>query len=242
MQNEPMGLERELKRLAGVVSRLEDRIAAVEDELAAERRAREALEERLAGRERAGRHGASSEPARPEPAALASEDDPQRLRSVLADWGFGARSRQKTSTEAPAWPARSPAPQPVAKAPAASSAPPKPSAPTFSEIEAPSSSPAPQASPPPPKVAVTRPPFNALAPTVMDALERDGTITPGQRETLRMIYVRFFPDAAPNPAVTLAEGTTVGDVLETDPNLQHGQREALRTMYNSFGVHRRKAT
>jgi hypothetical protein len=76
----------------------------------------------------------------------------------------------------------------------------------------------------------------------MDALARDADLTPGQRETLRVVYVRFCPDARANPAATLPEGATVGDVLETDPNLQHGQREALRTMYDSFGAHRRKPT
>lgn len=242
MQNDTVDVEAELRRLAGAVARLEERLAATERELAAERAAREALEERLAGLDRAGRRGGSGELVRPERAAPARDDEPGRLQSVLADWGFGAKSRQKPSAEASPKPARSPEPGP---GPAARpSAPSMPPTPRVAEVAAPAAAPEPEPKPkePPPRVAAARAPFDTSAPTVLDALERDATITPGQRETLRMIYVRFFPDAAPNPASTLPEGATVGDVLETDPNLQHGQREALRTMYHSFGAHRRKAT
>jgi hypothetical protein len=242
MRDDAFDQEAEVRRLAGVVGRLEARIAAVEDELAAERRAREALEDRLAGLDREGRRSASSAPVRPEPAATATGDDPGRLKSVLADWGFGAKSRQKPSAESPPRPARTsaPGPAPAARASIESSASPQPATPRVPEIQAPPTSPPPHQSPPPARAPTPRQPFNTSAPTLIDALERDPTITPGQRETLRMIYLRFFPDAVPNPEMTVAAGTTVDDVLETDPNLQHGQREALRTMYNSFGAHRRK--
>jgi hypothetical protein len=235
----------ELKRLGGIISRFDDRLAAVEAALEEERRAREALEERLAVLDRGGRRPASFEPARPEPSTTARDDDPDRLKSVLADWGFGARTRQKAATETPAAPAKSPAPGPApAKAPVASVVAPKLPTPKVPETRAP----APAATPPKvsapkpvaPKPAAPKPPFDSSVPTVLDALERDATLTEGQRDILRMTYRRFWSDAMPNPKAVLPEGATVGDVLKTDPNLQYGQREALLTMYNSFGANRRK--
>jgi hypothetical protein len=68
-------------------------------------------------------------------------------------------------------------------------------------------------------------------PTLLDALERDPSLTSGQREAMRLIYVRF----APHVVVAATEGQLdAGELLERDPNLNEGQRETLRTVFRRF--------
>jgi len=96
-----------------------------------------------------------------------------------------------------------------------------------------------------PEARASKPPPSAKAspavafdgPNVLDALEVDPHLSPGQRETLRGIYVRFAP-AVRRGETRLASGTTVDEILEKDQNLKRGQKEAIRTMYDTF---RRKA-
>lgn len=74
-------------------------------------------------------------------------------------------------------------------------------------------------------------PALADVPNLLDALARDPSLNPGQRETLRLIYVRFAPQAIPGAG---SEPLDLGVVLEQDPNLNEGQRETLRLVYRRF--------
>ncbi len=69
-------------------------------------------------------------------------------------------------------------------------------------------------------------------PTLLDVLDTDPTLNPGQRETIRTIYVRFAP--AVQPAPKAPEGLTLAAALKGDPNLNDGQRETLRIVIERF--------
>lgn len=71
----------------------------------------------------------------------------------------------------------------------------------------------------------------AGGPNLLDALARDPTLNQGQRETLRLIYVRFAPQVTTGPG---DDPLDLGVVLEQDPNLNEGQRETLRLVYRRF--------
>ncbi len=87
-------------------------------------------------------------------------------------------------------------------------------------------------------VATTKPQAPVVAaaplsgPTLLDVLDRDPTLNPGQRETVRTIYVRFAPTVQPAPGAP--EGLTLAAALEGDPNLNDGQRETLRIVIERF--------
>lgn len=79
-----------------------------------------------------------------------------------------------------------------------------------------------------------RPASNA-GPSVLDVLDSDPSLSPGQRDTIRLIYQRFAPDVT--PARTKASSTvSVLEVLDRDPNLTRGQMETIRTVLDTYSA------
>jgi len=70
--------------------------------------------------------------------------------------------------------------------------------------------------------------------TVLDALDADPTLDPGQRETIRAMYGRFAPKVTKSQDVPAEQPLRVRDVLDQDSNLNRGQREAIRAIYDQF--------
>lgn len=74
----------------------------------------------------------------------------------------------------------------------------------------------------------------SIGPTLLDVLEMDPRLNPGQRETIRVVYSRFAPKVGRCAPEALNMDLSVLDALERDPNLNRGQRETIRTMYTQF--------
>jgi myosin heavy subunit len=76
------------------------------------------------------------------------------------------------------------------------------------------------------------PPPEATGPTVLDVIDSDPTLNRGARETIKMVYQRFAPQASTFGSAD--DGLTIVDVLDQDPNLNRGQRETILTMYHTY--------
>lgn len=157
------------------------------------------------------------------------EEPPRRTRG--GSWGTPASSagmdafagafKRKAVDPSP--------PRPVTRAPEPSPPPPV-AAPRPADLVASRPSPAPAPGP-----AITepapRPRPAAGGVNVLDALARDASLNQGQRETLRLIYVRFAPQVTAGPGT---EPLDLGQVIEQDANLNEGQKETLRLVYRRF--------
>jgi len=153
------------------------------------------------------------EPAKPAPAfgAPRREDKPAE-----------AKKRESSPSIAPAPAARKTSP-PVAPA---KSKEPAPAAPIKKKEPAP-------AAPAKKKESAPRVPVpGAEGVCVLDVLDTDPHLNPGQRETIRMIYSRFATNVPKKAPGSFPATLTVGDVLDTDPHINRGQKETIRTIYD----------